>query len=85
MTNDQAKTVLALLCGWGRGDPPSQLSCLDPFVDSEWRPPFEILLDGVFTADQLEAMAMWLRDPKAITGARVTKTGDNLAGDNPPS
>lgn len=29
----------------------------------------QVTLDGNFTADELEAIAMWLRDPAAVTGA----------------
>lgn len=29
----------------------------------------EATLDGTFTADQLEAIAMWMRDPKGICSA----------------
>jgi hypothetical protein len=29
-----------------------------------------VLLDGYFTADELEALAVWMRDPDAVGGAR---------------
>lgn len=55
MTPDEARTVLRAALDW-RGE----LDCLRPFV--MWKPGEErIVLDGKFTALQLEAMATIMR------------------------
>lgn len=39
-----------------------------PFVDTRIASD-EVILDGEFTADQLEAIAMWMRKPNEVTNA----------------
>lgn len=70
MDNAKAKAVLVELCEPPSGEVSAEgLHCGFPLVDSaaELAEPGQMQLDGTFTADQLEAIAAWMRDPKGVS------------------
>lgn len=73
MDNAKAKAVLVELCEPAMMGEVSaeRLHCGLPLVDSaaELAEPGQMQLDGTFTADQLEAIAAWMRDPNGVSEA----------------
>jgi hypothetical protein len=45
------------------------LFCLETYVHAK-RGDTHATIDGIFTADELEAIAAWMRDPDAVTDAK---------------
>lgn len=56
MTNDEARRIVELILADDSHDYVGRLG------------ENLVALDGDFTADELEAIAIWMRDPKGVTG-----------------
>jgi hypothetical protein len=69
MTPKQAKRILLSMVGRGKTYVLSEdslcVTTLPGFVSSNHAPK-KVSLNGEFTADQLEAIATWMRDPKGV-------------------
>ncbi len=75
MDNAKAKAVLVEMLG-ANAVRPDELDKLTPYVccripddDADEGEELGVTLDASFTADQLEAIAAWMRDPKGVSEA----------------
>ncbi|MBN3744815.1 hypothetical protein G3N96_05110 [Burkholderia sp. Se-20373] len=71
MTPDQAKAILLAMptIMLTADSIRNNLEYIDTDIGEQEDGRQRIQLDGYFTADELEALAMWMRDPDAVAGA----------------
>ncbi len=72
MDNAKAKAVLVAMDPDDISITPMVLHCSFPLIETHEKPgggPVGVKLDGSFSADELEAIVAWMRDPKGVSEA----------------
>lgn len=83
MDKAEARAVLVEMLGEDAVKP-DDLDCHDPYVSASMEDGIVcgVTLDASFSADQLEAIAAWMRDPKGVAGAEQTPPGPTYPTDD---